>query len=158
MFFAGLGYGLRRGRDDCVKIATETRVDTVVIRDTLRERLPIPVERVIVRVDTVWLGAARDAATVDTAAVEAVLPVERKVYATGDYRAVVEGFRPSLVEMEIYRNTAFVTRETFTRETLSRHPAVPGRWGIGLHAGYGLTTRGPAPYIGVGIQYNVLKW
>ncbi len=140
MFFAGRS----RNADGGFGYA-ETRVDTIFVRDTLRDTVLVPVERFVVRVDTVIVPAARD-----TVRVEVALPVERAVYSTADYRAVVEGFRPSLIELEIYRNTARITKETI------RAPP-PRRWSVGLQAGYGITPRGFAPYLGVGIQYRLAE-
>jgi hypothetical protein len=139
--------------------AVTTRVDTLVVRDTLRERVFVPVARQVVRVDTVWLAPAGRGDTAvngddtaadmsDTARLEVVVPIERKVYRTDDYRAVVEGFRPALVELELYPKTTLVTRET----TLSPPQK---RWSVGLQTGWGLTPHGPAPYFGVGVQYRV---
>ncbi len=140
MFFAGRGCLPREaGR-------VTTRTDTIWVRDTLRDTVLVPIERYVVRVDTVWVPAARD-----TVRVEVALPVERRIYSTVDYRAVVEGFRPSLVEMEVYRSTASITKETI------RSPP-PRRWSVGLQAGYGITPRGPAPYLGVGVQYRLAVW
>ena len=148
MFFAGRGCRDGGGHDEgCY---TETRMDTLVVRDTLRYTLRdtvlVPVERYITRVDTVWLPAVRDTITV-----EAAVPIERKTYVTDDYRAVVEGFRPALVEMELYRKTALVTRE-ITR-TLP-----PRKWGIGIQTGYGFGPKGAGPYIGIGVQYRLAEW
>ncbi len=125
---------------------TITRIDTIVIRDTIRDTVPIPVTRRIVRTDTVFVRAAGDTVFVDVE-----IPVEQKIYETTDYRAVVEGFRPALVEMELYRNTAFVTRETLRAKA-------PEKWGIGLQAGWGISPKGAAGYIGVGVQYRILAW
>jgi hypothetical protein len=153
-FFAGRG---------CrnANFETTSRTDTVVVRDTIRDTVPVPVERRIVRVDTVWLRAVEIGAAADSVAgavanlspdsIAVELQVERKVYRTADYRAVVEGFRPELVEMEVFRTTVHVNSETVLRQK-------PKRWGVGIHAGYGISTRGAAPYIGVGVQYNILAW
>ncbi len=137
-FFAG------RGCDE--KVRTETRIDTLIVRDTLRDTVLVPVARYIARADTVWMRAAGD-----TVRVEVEVPVERKVYATEDYRAVVEGFRPALVEMELYHKTTIVTKESTLRSP-------PSRWGIGIQAGVGFTPKGAMPYIGIGIQYRVASW
>jgi hypothetical protein len=112
----------------------------VIVRDTLRERVFVPVERRIARVDTVFLEmpASRDS-------VQAIVPIERVVYHTDNYRAVVEGFRPSLVELDIFRATTIVTKTP-----------IPRRWSIGLQAGYGLTPRGAAPYLGLGVEYRLI--
>lgn len=122
----------------------ETRVDTVVVRDTVRDTVLIEKTRYAVRTDTVRLRAAAD-----TVLVEVEVPVERKVYETEDYRAVVEGFHPRLAEMEVYRNTVYINRET----TLRPHPR---RWGVGIQAGYGYNFDRLHPYIGIGVQYNII--
>jgi hypothetical protein len=125
--------------------------DTVVIRDTIREMVPTIREVRIVRVDTVFLRLPGD-----TVYVEVEVPIERKTYLTDDYRAEIEGFRPSLVSMEVYRKTRFVTQTQTVRVPDSR------RWGIGVQAGYGLSAQQGVvrvhPYIGVGISCDILRW
>ncbi len=128
-------------------VRTEVRRDTVVVRDTIRDTVLTARMVRLERTDTVWLRAARD-----TVLVEVEVPLERKTYQTDEYRAVVEGFHACLTEMEVYRNTVYIDKtETVT---LKR----PARWGIGIQAGYGFTTHGPAPYVGIGIQYNIITW
>ncbi len=78
----------------------ETRTDTVVVREVVRDTVLVPVKSYVVRTEIVR----------DTTHVEVEVPIERKEYKTDDYRAVVEGFRPSLVEMEVYRQTQLVTK------------------------------------------------
>jgi hypothetical protein len=148
MFFIGRGCGGLPGGGNGRGGSgyAETRTDTLVVRDTLRDTVLIPVERLTVRVDTVWLTSPGD-----TVRLEVEVPIERRVYATADYRAVIEGFRPELVDMSVFRATTRITRETLL------HPT-PRRWSAGVQAGYGITPRGPVPYIGVGIQYTVLSW
>jgi hypothetical protein len=138
MFFAGRGCG--------AKVRIETRTDTIVVCDTVRDTLLVPIRSYIVRVDTVWMQPVRD-----TIRIEVAVPIERKTYLTADYRAVVEGFRPRLVEMELYRKTTFITTQTTLRPP-------PQRWGIGVQAGVGFTPKGLKPYIGVGIQYRIVAW
>jgi hypothetical protein len=150
----GWGRGVFRGGGWCRAPTVVTRVDTVIVRDTLRERVFVPVERRIARVDTVWLerlGGDAVAGTSlaepnsgDTARVEVAVPIERVIYRTDDYRAVVEGFRPALVELDIFRTTTIVTKIP-----------IPRRWSVGLQAGYGLTPHGPAPYLGLGVEYRL---
>jgi hypothetical protein len=127
----------------------ETMVDTLMVRDTIRDTVRVAVASRIVRTDTVWLKAASD-----TVFVPVEIPVEQKIYQTDDYRAVIEGFRPRLAEIEIYRNTTYVKESL-----LAPPPKHSRRWGIGVQAGWGYaggtTTR---PYIGVGIQYNVIMF
>lgn len=132
-------------------VVIETRIDTLVVRDTIRDTVPVTVERLLVRTDTVWLRAAAD-----TVMVEVEVPVERKIYETDDYRAVVEGFRPRLAEIEIYRNTLYIKESSVMSPRKQRER--PRRWGIGVQAGYGLTPDGISPYVGVGIQYSLITW
>lgn len=135
-FFSGMVF---RGRNvDCDGSfgRDNGRVDTVWVRDTVRLTTFVPRSVETVRIDTIRVH--------DT--VRVALPIERKIYLTGDYRAVVEGFRPALTGLDIYRSTPVVT-------------ASPrgSRWSVGLQAGYGFSRGGPSPYIGAGVQYRLLE-
>ncbi len=132
--------------------APETvRRDTVILRDTLTVPVPTPERVEVIRRDTCWLVRCDTVLTADTLRVPVVVPIERRVYVTADYRAEVEGYRPRLVSMELYRQTQVVT------ETPA---AGPRRWSIGIQAGYGLAPRTGRfePYIGLGIQYGIWQW
>jgi hypothetical protein len=133
-------------------MVVETRVDTLVVRDTIRDTVPVVIERRMVRTDTVWLKSAGD-----TVFVEVEVPVEQKIYQTADYRAVVEGFRPRLAEIEIFRNTTYIKESTVTTQRLQRP-----RWGIGVQVGYGIGLSGDrlsrTTYIGLGVQYNLITF
>lgn len=133
-----------------------TRVDTLIVYDTLRDTVLVPVTRTIVRRDTVWMYVVRDPEGLTADSVRVTVPIERKVYQTVDYRAIVEGFRPELVSMEIYRQTQYIDR-TQTVTTPDHR-----RWGIGLQAGYGVAVRDGrmvgTPYVGVGAQYSIFEW
>jgi hypothetical protein len=126
---------------------TVTQIDTVIVRDTIREIVPVPKYVYATRIDTVFLTVPGD-----TVRVEVQVPIERKVYQTEDYRAEIEGFRPSLVNMEIYRRTQTVTN-TVTN-TVTKRP----RFGVGIQAGYGIVGNELHPYIGVGVQYNLFTF
>jgi hypothetical protein len=147
-FLGGLMVGTRM-RPACS--TAETRTDTVIVRDTIRENYPVVKEILTTRTDTVLVKV-----TGDTVHIAAEIPIERKTYQTEDYRAEIEGFRPSLVSMEIYRQTQFVTKTETLRIPDNR------RWGIGLQAGYGISAPQGAikahPYLGIGVQYSVFKW
>lgn len=127
------------------------RRDTVILRDTLAVPVPTPERVEIIRRDTCWLVRCDTVQTADTLRVPVVVPIERKVYATSDYRAVVEGYRPQLVSMELYRQTQVVTNTVAPK---------PKRWGVGIQAGYGFMpiTGKFEPYIGIGIHYSIWQW
>lgn len=134
-----------------VEVREVVRRDTIVLHDTIREPIPVPVVREIVRYDTIRIPVG-DSLRGDSVAVS--LPIERKTYQTEDYRAVVEGYKPSLVEMEVYQHSAVVTK------TVERTVTDKKRWGIGIQAGYGYNfgSGKPGIYVGVGIQYSLIRW
>ena len=143
-FFAGVG-------THPVRYAAETpdvRIDTLIVRDTIRDTVPVPTLRHIVRVDTIEVPVAPD--TVERL-IYVPVPIERKAYRSDDYFAVVEGYNAKLAEIEVYRRTVYVDRIEYRTER--------NRWGFGVQAGIGITSTGPAmPYIGLGVQYNLFGW
>lgn len=161
-FFAG------RATRPC-RSGAVVRSDTVTVIDTVVREIPVPRRVEIVRIDTCYLAAvgaktdtgtaATDApaalikAAADTVRVPVAVPIERKEYASEEYRAVVEGYRAALVEMEVYPRRQVVT----VRETT---PAAgrPSRWSLALQAGYGIGPSGPAPYIGLGVSFSLVRF
>lgn len=144
------------GRRDGQKLATERvveRVDTLVVYDTIMQYKPILEERrVIERVpypveveDTIWL---RDTMYI-------YLEREQVIWQDSLSRVYASGISPQIDSVE-----HFVTEKIITRETIV--PRIQKtRWGIGIQAGYGVYLDGQvrtAPYIGVGISYNLLRW
>ena len=126
------------------------QVDTLRIRDTLLVEKPVPVE---VRVVDTMLVAVTDTVHLNDT-VYLTLPRETKVYGDSTYTAQVSGYRPVLDWVEVYPQTEIVTRNIFVD---SRK-----RWGLGLQAGYGAYVNAGqvrlAPYVGVGISYDILRW
>ena len=126
----------------------QVRMDTLYIRDTITQEMPV--------YRTKWV---RDTITLyihDT--IPVYLPREVKVYEDSTYRAEVSGVFPSLDRIEVYQRTQVITTE------IERQVAVPvlHRWGIGVQAGYGAHIQGASvslsPYIGIGINYNIIGW
>lgn len=142
------GYRIRETDAPQVKTTTVTFRDTVT--DTVRIDRPVLVERLRVRMDTVALPVVSSDVAADFAEVE--VPVESSVYSDSTYRAWVSGFRARLDSIEVYPMT--VTERTTVTQTVK----VPKRWGLGVQAGVGFTPQGKSPYIGVGVNYNILTW
>lgn len=145
------GWFARKGVTERHGLETVVELDTLVIRDTVRERYPVYVERTVT--DTM-LVALTDTVTVsDTVYVR--LPREQKRYADTNYAAWVSGYRPSLDSIEVYPVTRYVTKEIIL-------PAPAKRWGIGIQAGYGVGLAGGkvvgVPYIGIGISYDLIRF
>lgn len=145
------GWFVRKGVAERGVHETVVRLDTLVVRDTVRERYPVYIERTVT--DTM-LVALTDTVTVsDTVFVS--LPREQRMYADTNYVAWVSGYRPSLDSIEVYQATRYVTKEIIL-------PRPARRWGIGIQAGYGIGLAGGkvtgVPYIGIGISYNILTF
>lgn len=75
---------------------------------------------------------------------------EEVEYRDSSFRAVVSGFLPRLEEMEIYQKERVITIETTRTVTVE-----PSRWALSVNAGYGLSSKGFVPYVGVGVSYNL---
>lgn len=144
-----LGIGFFAGRRTCRPQQLEIlRRDTVTVTDTIVREIPVPRTVTVVRIDTCYLPSPTD-----TIRIPVAVPIERKTYTTADYHAVVEGYRPSLVEMQVYQKQQTIT-QTIPISNKSK------RWGIGIQAGYGYipTVNKTALYIGVGVQYDLLSF
>lgn len=132
-----------------VKNDVITTVDTLVIRDTVREVHPVEVVRYVDRVIRDTTLVVRVDTVTNTRFVE--VPIERKRYTTPAYDVLIEGYKPSLLSIDVYTETKFIDRvDVQKRKT---------RWGVGVQAGCGVTTDGAIrPYIGVGVSYNIFTW
>ena len=144
------GYLLGRKVNRAPEPAVIVRTDTLRLRDTVLIDRPVPVE---VRVVDTMLVAVTDTIRLSDS-VYLRLPREIKQYEDSLYRAQVSGYRPALDWIEVYPQTTVVTRNIFVD---SRK-----RWGVGLQAGYGAYVSGGqvrlAPYLGVGISYDIIRW
>lgn len=130
----------------------EPKVDTLFIRDTIMSNdpvyitktkidsipYPVPVRDTLWKTDTVWLQK------------EQVMWQDSlsRVYASG-------------VSVEIDSVLHFVSTNIITKERDVMIKVKP-KWSIGVHAGYGAFAKNgqisAAPYVGVGVSYNILSW
>lgn len=147
IILAALAFVFIYWRHGSTQEITYLPADTVIRIDTIRDTIPKLVHVHHYRTDTVTLKVAGD-----TVYVAVEVPIERKTYATDDYKAIIEGFRPQLISMEIYPKTTIITNTEV--RTVTKRP----RWGIGVQAGYGFAGQKAVPYIGVGLQYNLITF
>ena len=115
--------------------------DTVRIRDTIRDTIPIPVKETLKRTDTVYLPIIVDTTTdrtVESDSIPVLIPITSKEYKTNDYRAVVSGYMPNLDFMEVYREKEIVILKPEKK-----------RWGLGLQTGCSYPG---GWYVGIGIS------
>lgn len=124
------------------------RVDTVEVvrRDTIRETETRFVREVVV--DTMFIEVAGPT-------IEPVpLAIVQREFAGEHYRAWVSGVTPWLDSIEIEKE---IVERVITKE---KPPAKPKRWSLGVSGGvtYDFAHARPAPYVGVGVNYNLLFW
>lgn len=137
---------------ETIEVVTETR-DTLYLRDTLIVEVAAA-PCYITRVEEVYVPVTDTLRIQDT--IYAVLDRTTLRYEDSTYTAVVSGIEPRLDSLTIYPQRELITIHTTERV------AVPKRWGVGINAGYGVTVAGgmiqPAPYIGIGVSYNLVSW
>lgn len=145
------GWFARKAVTERHGLETVVGLDTLVIRDTVRERYPVYVERTVT--DTMLVALTDTVRVSDTVYVR--LPREQRMYRDTNYAAWVSGYRPRLDSIEVYPVTRYVTKEIIL-------PTPVKRWGIGIQAGYGVGLNGGkvvgVPYIGIGISYDLIRF
>lgn len=127
-------------------VLTDTITDTVpvtVMRDSVAVRY-VTATLPVVRGDTAAVAEAEKDSAADSAKVS--VPITQAVYRRDSlYTAWVSGYRPRLDSIKVYPR-----REV----TVIKQP--PGRLHLGVTVGYGMTPRGPQPYLGVGLTYGII--
>lgn len=152
--FSYIGYRTGRNYADSVPVSDTVRI---TVYDTVTYRKPVAVDSVVIRYVAAKMPVASTQDSVirleephDSA--DVAVPITQKVYRDTAYTAWVSGYMPSLDSISIRQSTHYVTGYV---------PAKRKRWGVGVHAGYGVTAeRNPrfAPYIGIGITYNLFNF
>lgn len=137
-------YSIGRGRAGNGPILpVSVRTDTLIFRDTIREKYPVYIDR---RVERTELVRVTDTLRVrDTLYMG--LDIEVRTYQGDDYRAVVAGIRPELREISVYPKTVHVGTTATVQQPQRRV-----RVGFGATAGPGVFWDGsPGIRPGVGV-------
>ena len=116
------------------------KMDTVIIVDTLRDTVPVPVRETV----TKYIQVPSDTIVKYIKGDTVFLPVIQKEYSTPDYRAWVSGYNAALDSIDVFPKTVYITKKIPAR-----------RWGLGISTGYGVGRSGLSPYIGVGVYYRI---
>ena len=123
-----------------------TKVDTLVIRDTIKVTEPISVtERVVDSIPYPVVDTLRLRDTI-------IVYLERKQIRWEDSLSVVyaSGVMPHVDSVIHFTQDLIITNEI---------PVInKTRWGLGVQAGVGAGNGGLTPYVGLGISYNLLSW
>lgn len=152
VFCLGYRMGLSKGRNSPI-LPDKSRVDTLYIRDTITQIKPISVR--FRAIDTIRVAIRDTIRERDTLYLE--MPLEQVVWRDSLAEVYASGIMPSVDSVRHYR-TAEIRTITLPPVEVTRRT----RWGIGVQAGYGVTLSSgqikAAPYIGVGVSYNLLAW
>lgn len=142
--------GYKYGFNSAVRGEAES-VDTTYVHDTIIQYEPILEERVVLKKVSVPVT--------DTLRIHDTLYVylerEQVVWQDSLSRVYASGILPQIDSVQHYITERIVTKE------VTIHVKKPCRWGVGVHAGYGVQLGDQvrtAPYIGVGVSYNILSW
>lgn len=126
----------------------ETRITYDTIVDTITYYHPVPKDSAVVRYVYVKLPAKGDSIKHDSIYVE--VPIEQKEYRDSTYTAWVSGYKASLDSIQLYPRT--VVQSITVTESKQRC------FGVGVIGGVGWDGQSAAPYIGIGVSYNLWTW
>lgn len=146
-FLAGLFIG-RTERKHEVQIV-QLKPDTLVVRDTMFLEKPKYVQVTKTVKDTVYLASVDDGEEV---AVE--IPIEHKHAEYSDADIWYHGYNADIDSCKVFPKTVYIN----TPYEVRIKEKVKTRWGVGVHAGYGVSKSGLSPYIGVGVSYNLFSF
>lgn len=126
----------------------KTKVDTLVIRDTIMSYKPIYMDRV--KLDSVLVPVLDTMMIHDTTFV--YLEREKVTWRDSLCEVYASGIMASVDSVRHFQKYKYITIEAQVPVKVRSH------WGLGVNAGYGVGKGGFTPYIGVGISYNLLSW
>lgn len=140
-FIAGRKTAKKGAETDIVE-----RVDTLVIRDTIVSYKPRYITRRVI--DTTYVPMPEYIERNDT--IFAVMEREQVVWEDSLARVYASGIDPQVDSVLHYRTERVINHII----PVKANP----RWGVGLQGGVGVGKGGVTPYVGVGVQYNILTW
>ena len=126
----------------------ETKVDTLVIRDTIIQYKPIFVDKI--KVDSVLIPIKDTIVIRDS--VYIYMDREKITWRDSLCEVYASGIMASVDSVRHFQEYKYITIETQVPVKVKSH------WGLGVNAGYGVGKGGLTPYVGVGISYNLLSW
>lgn len=126
----------------------ETRVDTLVVRDTIKVTEPVFLTRRIM--DTIAYPVHDTTKVRDTLYV--YLAREQVTWEDSLSRVYASGIDPQVDSVIHYTKDRIITKENQVFQVKKT------RFGIGIQGGVTADKNGIIPYVGVGVSYNILSW
>ena len=141
------------------KLIKQTRTEIVEIRDTIEKisfdtifvNRPISYKVKEIKHDTVRITDVKHDS------VDVILPVIQKEYRDQTYSAWVSGYQDvNLDSIQVYQKNIFT--EINNTKYVTKYKNRP--FSLGLQVGYGFDfmNRQCSPYVGVGLQYNIISF
>lgn len=130
------------------KVVEKIKIEYIVKYDTIIKEKPIPINKYIYK-------TIRDTVFVNNSPTIADIPIERKIYQDDDYRAVISGYKPNIDTLQIFRKDSLIYTTIEREKTIIRDYS---RWALGVSGGYAITNKGFTPFIGVSINYDLIRW
>lgn len=131
---------------------SEPKSDTIYIHDTIRIVEPQIVKEEVVRYEQVILPVIDTIVKINTIdsvdSAKVVIPITERTYEDSTYKAVVRGYNPELVSLDIYRQQTTV----YGQQTGKPKVVV----GIGPYAGFG--NKGFNYGIAVNVSMPIWSW
>jgi hypothetical protein len=124
------------------------KVDTLVIRDTIRVAEPKYITRRVV--DSIPYPVTDTLRLRDTLYV--LLERQQVTWEDSLARVYASGVMPHVDSVIHFTRSMVITKEIPVIQVKKT------RWGIGIQAGAAASRDGLQPYVGVGISYNLLSW
>ena len=143
----------------CERITEEVaRIDTIVVRDTLRVIEPRYITQRVVRYDTVYVLEKSVLGTQDSLNVpesgemgtQVVLPITQRVYEDSTYKAWVSGYDPRLDSLHLYRKEVYYP--VMIKQSVKHKVVVSA----GVYGGFGL--KGADYGLGISVGVPILSW
>ena len=126
----------------------ETKVDTLVVRDTITQYKPIFVDKI--KVDSVLIPVKDTIVIRDS--VYIYMDREKITWRDSLCEVYASGIMPQVDSVRHFAEYKYISIETQVPVKVKSH------WGLGVNAGYGVGQGGLTPYIGIGVSYNILSW
>ena len=147
MFSIGILIGQKNRQKTPIE-PPETKVDTLVIRDTIMQYNPIFVNKI--KVDSVLIPIKDTIVIRDS--VYIYMDREKITWRDSLCEVYASGIMPQADSVRHFTKYTYITIETQVPVKVKSH------WGLGVNAGYGVGQGGLTPYIGIGVSYNILSW
>ena len=129
--------------------------DTIKYVDTIPYYKPVPKDSIVIKYRIVKLPVQeKDTVTGKTDSVDVVLPITQQEYKDSTYHAWVSGYLPRLDSIHVFSKNTIITNT----KTITVTKYKTKRWGVGVQVGCGYNFNQITPYIGIGVQYNILNW